>query len=81
MNLCWSDQKSDRQLENLSIRKFSTFIISIDNGSESLLASGVPDLQFDYFVIDIDRLESEIDPNGDHIILIELIISEPKEER
>lgn len=53
-----------------------TFVVGVDDGSESLLASSIPDLHFDYFLINIDWLESEIDTDGDHVVLVEVIICE-----
>jgi hypothetical protein len=57
-----------------------TFVVCVGDGSESLLTSCIPYLQFDVFAIRIDCFESEIDSNGGHIIFVELIVSKPQQE-
>ncbi len=62
------------------IDKDDTFVVSVGNGSESLLPGGIPDLEFNIFTVGIDSFESEIDTNGSHVVLIELVISKPEQE-
>jgi hypothetical protein len=57
-----------------------TFIVGIDDGPKSLLASSVPYLQLHDAIVDIERFESEVDSDGDHVIFIEVIVCEAKEE-
>ena len=40
----------------------------------------VPDLHFDYFLVDVDGLESKINSDGDHIVFVEVVVCEPLEE-
>lgn len=58
-----------------------TFVVGIDNGAEAFLPSCVPDLHFDNFLIDVDRFKSEVDSDGDHIVLVKIIISEAQQKR
>lgn len=58
-----------------------SFVISTCNGSEPLLSSCVPNLQFDYVIVNIEWsglwfevLESKIDTNGGKITLLEGVI-------
>ena len=75
---CWG-QIWGRRHVNL-YKWCSTFIIGIDDGSKSLLSSGVPYLHFNYFLIDVDRLESEVNSDSDHIILTEFIVCKTKKK-
>ena len=54
----------------------NTFVVGVGNGSESLLAGGVPDLQFDVFVIGVDGFEAEINTDGGHVVFVELVVGE-----
>ena len=58
-----------------------TFIVGVDDGSEALLSCGVPDLHLDYFVIDGEGLEAEVDADGDHVVLVEVVVGEAEEQR
>lgn len=58
------------------IKERQTFIIGVDYRAEAFLPRRIPDLQLDNLVINRYRFESEIDPNGDHVILVELVIGE-----
>ena len=57
-----------------------TFVIGVGYGSESLLACGVPYLQFDVFVVGSHRFEPEIHADGGHVILVELVVRESEQE-
>lgn len=74
------DQKSWKQ--HLSLNNFKvTFVVSINNRSESLLSGSVPDLQLDDFIVDFDGLEPEINSNRNHVVFIELVIGKSEEQR
>lgn len=51
-----------------------TFVIGVHYGAEPFLSGGVPYLQLDYLVIDVDGLESEVHPDRNHVVLVELIV-------
>ncbi len=57
----------------------NTFVVGIDNGSKALLSCSVPDLHFDYFLIDVDRLEPKVDSDGDHVVFVEVVICKAQE--
>ena len=57
-----------------------TFIVGIDDGPEPLLSCSVPYLHFNYFLIDVDGLEPEVDSNGDHIVLVKVIVCESEKK-
>jgi hypothetical protein len=57
----------------------NTFVVGIDDGPEPFLAGSVPDLKFDNFVVDFHGFESEVNTDGDHVILIELVIGESQQ--
>lgn len=57
-----------------------TFIVSVGNCAESLLPSSIPNLQLNVFAIAAHCLESEIHPNSCHIVLVKLVVGEPKQE-
>ena len=42
-----------------------------DDGPEGLLASGVPDLQFDFVVVDFDGFGLKLSSEGDMVLLYE----------
>jgi hypothetical protein len=42
------------------------------------LAGSVPDLQLHDFVVDGERLEAEVDSDGDHVVLVEVVVCEPQ---
>ena len=52
----------------------SSFVIGLCNGFETLLASSVPDLHFDFYAIDIYGFDFEIDTDcsdmSDFVLLI-----------
>jgi hypothetical protein len=52
-------------------------IIGTGNGSKSLLASSIPDLKLDAFVIDGECFEPKVNSDGSEIMLRELILYEP----
>lgn len=54
----------------------STFVVGVGDGPKPLLASSVPDLQFDVFVVGSDSLESEVYADGGHVVLVELVVCE-----
>ena len=56
--------------------EYVTFIVCVNDGTESFLSCCIPDLHFDYFLIDVDGLESEVYSDCDHVILIKIIICE-----
>ena len=58
----------------------NTFVVGIGDGSEAFLASSIPNLQFDIPAVGVDGFESEVNTNGGHIILVELIVCEPQQE-
>ena len=58
----------------------TTFVVSIGNGSKSLLASCVPNLQFNISIIRFDSFEPKVNSNSGHVVLIELIVSESKKQ-
>ena len=51
------------------------------NGSESLLASGIPELKFKGFIVNFDHFYFEIDTNGTGLILIKNVIGELQKQR
>jgi len=73
--------------EGLSIEKIEdehdticSFVVSIGNSPISLLSSCIPNLKLNLFTIMSERSESEVDTDGGHIVLVELIIGEPDEK-
>ena len=58
----------------------SSLIVAASDGFESLLARGVPDLQFDGFPIDIDGSNFEVDSDGGHEIISEDVVGESEEQ-
>ena len=67
--------------ERLSVRDIigdnnavSTFVITTGDGLESLLTSGIPDLQFYSFAIHVNSSNFEINTNCWHEVIIENII-------
>lgn len=73
--------------ERLSIEKIknednaiSTFVICISDSPISFLSSGIPNLKLDLLTAMPERTESEVDANGGHVVLVELIICEPYEK-
>jgi len=34
--------------------RFNTFVVCVDDGAEAFLSGCVPDLHFDYFLVDVD---------------------------
>jgi hypothetical protein len=73
--------------EGLSIEKIKdehdticSFVVSIGNSPISLLSSCIPNLKLNLFTIMSERSESEVDTDGGHIVLVELIIGEPDEK-
>jgi len=59
---------------------FLTLIISVGDSSKSFLPSRVPNLEFNIFILASDGLESEINSDSSHVILIELVVCEPQQE-
>ena len=57
-----------------------TLIVRIGDGPEPFLAGCVPDLQLDVLARAADCFESEVDTDGCHVIFVELVVSEPKQE-
>ena len=58
-----------------------TFIVGVDDGAETFLSSSVPYLQFDYFLVDIDGLEPEVNADGDHVVLVKIVVGETQQQR
>ena len=58
----------------------NTFVVGVGDGSEPLLSCSIPNLQFDVFIVGVDSLESEINANCGHVVLIELIISKSEQQ-
>lgn len=58
-----------------------TPVVGTGDGTESLLASRVPDLQFAQFVIGLCHFEAEVDSDGGEVVVCEVIIAEADEER
>lgn len=66
----------------------SIFVVSAGDGTESLLASGIPDLQLDCFVIEFERsasqaklLKLEVNAYCGEVAFLERVVSESSEER
>jgi len=57
-----------------------TFVVSIGDGPEPLLAGSIPDLELDILAVGVDCLEPEIYSDGGHVVFIELVVSEPEQE-
>lgn len=58
----------------------STFIICVSDGAETFLSCSIPDLQFDVFAITVDCLESKVDSDSGHVVLVELVVGKTKQE-
>ena len=54
----------------------SAFVVSWSNCSESFLAGCIPDLEFDIFLIVLDRLESEVNSDRGQVVFWEFIVGE-----
>ena len=50
------------------------FIIARSDSLESFLAGRVPDLQLADFLVDVDGADFEVDANGRHEVLLELVV-------
>ena len=61
-------------------RWVGTFVVCVGDGSESLLAGGVPDLELDVFVVDVEGFEAEVYADCCHVVLGELVVGETEEE-
>lgn len=73
--------------ERLSIEKIEdehdairSFVVSIGDGPISLLSSCIPNLKLNLFTIMSERSESEVNSDGGHVVLVELVICEPDKE-
>ena len=71
------DQKDRMGTYNVGV---NTFVVGIGDGSKAFLSSSIPNLQFDVPTVGVDGFESEVNTNGGHIILVELIVCEPQQE-
>ena len=58
-----------------------TSIIARRDSLETILTSGIPNLQLDGLAIDLDRADLEVDTNGRHEAIMEDIISESEQQR
>ena len=58
----------------------STLVVRSGDGLEAFLASSVPDLEFDFLVINRDRLDLEINSDSGHEVIREIVISETHQE-
>lgn len=62
-------------------KKVITSIIRTCYGPEPLLACSVPNLQFAYFVINVEHFESEVHTYCCEVILDEVVITESQKQR
>ena len=57
-----------------------TTIVRSCDGAEGLLPGGVPDLEFDLFVVDCDHTRAEFNADGKVMYGLESLVCELKEE-
>jgi hypothetical protein len=57
-----------------------TLVVGVGDGPEAFLPGSVPDLQLDVLVIGGHRFESEVHPDGGHVVLVELVVCEPQQQ-
>jgi len=62
------------------VQMIKYLVVGTGDGSETFLASGVPDLKFNILAIDWEGSKPEIDSDGGKIGVAKRIISEPEEE-
>ena len=55
----------------------STFIIRLSDCPEPFLASGVPDLHFNFFLFNLDGFQLEVNANGGQVVVGEAVFAEP----
>lgn len=58
----------------------STTVIGSCDGAEGFLAGGVPDLEFDLFVVDCDHARTEFDTDGEVMYGLESLVCELEQE-
>ena len=56
-------------------------IVARRDSLETILTSGIPNLQLDGLTVDLDRANLEVDTNGGHEAIMEDIIGESEQER
>lgn len=59
----------------------SASVVTGRNSLETILTSGIPNLQFDRLAVDLDRADLEIDTNSRHEAIMEYIVGESEQER
>lgn len=65
---------------HLPSQKEITFIICIDNSPKAFLPSSIPNLHLHNLLIDSNALKPKIHTNCDHVVLVELVVGESKQE-
>ena len=58
----------------------SSLVVGGSDGLEALLASSIPDLEFNLLSININGLDFEIDSDGGHEVICEGIVRETNQE-
>lgn len=56
-----------------------SFVVRSGDGLEAFLASSVPNLELDLLTININGLNFEVNTNGGHEVISELIVGETHE--
>ena len=55
-------------------------VVGLGNVLELLLSCGVPDLQLELLVVDLDGFDFEVDPDGGDVGLLEVVLAEAHDE-
>lgn len=58
----------------------ASFVIGSGDGFEGLLASSVPNLQFGFFVPDVENSWSELDSEGGFMLIVEAAFDQSKKD-
>lgn len=58
----------------------SATVVGGSNGTEPLLASGIPDLQLDGLTIQLDRTDLEVNTDGQNVVRSVRVVGEPEQQ-